>query len=175
MNTTLTSTLRVYDENDGSRPLVDTTDRAEIARILGAEKILFEQWDADAPLTAERIKRINSYLEMQRHYIAEVPKVRVALPDVTFNDSLILQRGRRTIELHYLGLGNTRARLAHLYGSQVQSDVAQAIDLGYRIVLARPPSPKEKDAALTYVGGDAAHLKGFTWLLFNLDEFSYAR
>ena len=53
MNTTLTSTLRVYDENDGSRPLVDTTDRAEIARILGAEKILFEQWDADAPLTAE--------------------------------------------------------------------------------------------------------------------------
>jgi 1,2-dihydroxy-3-keto-5-methylthiopentene dioxygenase len=53
MNTTLTSTLRVYDESDASRPLVDTTDRAEIARILGAEKILFEQWDADAPLTAE--------------------------------------------------------------------------------------------------------------------------
>ena len=41
--------------------------------------------------------------------------------------------------------------------------------------LARPPSAKEKDAALTYVKGDPAQLNGFTWLLFNLDEFSYAR
>ena len=39
MNTTLTSTLRVYDENDGAQPLVDTTDRAEIARILGDAEI----------------------------------------------------------------------------------------------------------------------------------------
>ena len=35
MNTTLTSTLRVYDENDGAKALVDTTDRGEIARLLG--------------------------------------------------------------------------------------------------------------------------------------------
>jgi len=53
MNTTLTSTLRVYDENDPSQSLVDTTDRAEIARILGTEKILFEQWAANAPLSAD--------------------------------------------------------------------------------------------------------------------------
>jgi 1,2-dihydroxy-3-keto-5-methylthiopentene dioxygenase len=53
MNTTLTSTLRVYDEKDGARPVVDTTDRAEIARILGVEKIVFEQWNASAPLTPE--------------------------------------------------------------------------------------------------------------------------
>jgi 1,2-dihydroxy-3-keto-5-methylthiopentene dioxygenase len=52
MNATLTSTLRVYDENDGTTPLIDTTDRAEIARLLGAEKILFEQWEASAPLSA---------------------------------------------------------------------------------------------------------------------------
>jgi 1,2-dihydroxy-3-keto-5-methylthiopentene dioxygenase len=52
MNTTLTSTLRVYDENDGTKPLIDTTDRAEIVRVLGAEKILFEQWEANAPLSA---------------------------------------------------------------------------------------------------------------------------
>jgi 1,2-dihydroxy-3-keto-5-methylthiopentene dioxygenase len=51
MNATLTSTLRVYDENDGTKPLVDTTDRAEIARLLGAEGILFEQWEASAPLS----------------------------------------------------------------------------------------------------------------------------
>jgi 1,2-dihydroxy-3-keto-5-methylthiopentene dioxygenase len=53
MNTTLTSTLRVYDENDGAKALVDTTDRAEIARLLGAAGIVFEQWEANAPLTAE--------------------------------------------------------------------------------------------------------------------------
>jgi 1,2-dihydroxy-3-keto-5-methylthiopentene dioxygenase len=53
MNATLTSTLRVYDENDPAKPLVDTTDRAEIARLLAAHDILFEQWEANAPLTAE--------------------------------------------------------------------------------------------------------------------------
>jgi 1,2-dihydroxy-3-keto-5-methylthiopentene dioxygenase len=53
MNTVLTSTLRVYDETNPAQPLVDTTDRAEITRILGAEKILFEQWEASVPLTAD--------------------------------------------------------------------------------------------------------------------------
>lgn len=53
MNATLTSTLRVYDENDAAKPLVDTSDRAEIARILGAEGILFERWEAGVPLSAE--------------------------------------------------------------------------------------------------------------------------
>lgn len=52
MNATLTSTLRVYDENDGSKPVVDTTDRAEIARILGDRGVIFEQWEASAPLDA---------------------------------------------------------------------------------------------------------------------------
>ena len=52
MNTTLTSTLRVYDDADGSKPLVDTSDRAEIARILGEQNIVFEKWEADAPLSA---------------------------------------------------------------------------------------------------------------------------
>ncbi len=52
MNATLTSTLRVYDEQDGTKPLVDTTDRAEIARILGGQGIIFERWEANAPLDA---------------------------------------------------------------------------------------------------------------------------
>ena len=53
MNTTLTSTLRVYDEKDGTKTLVDTTDRAEITRLLGDAGIVFEQWEASAPLSAE--------------------------------------------------------------------------------------------------------------------------
>jgi 1,2-dihydroxy-3-keto-5-methylthiopentene dioxygenase len=52
MNATLTSTLRVYDEKDGAKPLVDTTDRTEITRILGAQGITFEQWEAGAALDA---------------------------------------------------------------------------------------------------------------------------
>jgi 1,2-dihydroxy-3-keto-5-methylthiopentene dioxygenase len=52
MNTMLTSTLRVFDEIDGTKPVVDTTDRAEIARLLGERGIVFEQWEANAPLTA---------------------------------------------------------------------------------------------------------------------------
>jgi len=54
-------------------------------------------------------------------------------------------------------------------------DLNAAIDLGYRIALSRPPSPNEKDRALTYVRSDPAKLKGFTWLLFNLDDFIYVR
>jgi hypothetical protein len=54
-------------------------------------------------------------------------------------------------------------------------DLNAAIDLAYRIALSRPPSPNEKDRALTYLGGDPSRLKGFAWLLFNLDEFIYVR
>jgi hypothetical protein len=67
------------------------------------------------------------------------------------------------------------ARFADRLRKETKDDIPQAIDLGYRIALARAPSAREKDAALTYVNGDPSQLKGFTWLLFNLDEFSYAR
>jgi Protein of unknown function (DUF1553)/Protein of unknown function (DUF1549) len=67
------------------------------------------------------------------------------------------------------------AKFAERLRQETGGNIPQAIDLGYRIALARPPSPREKDAALTYVDGNAAQLKGFTWLLFNLDEFSYGR
>jgi hypothetical protein len=67
------------------------------------------------------------------------------------------------------------AKFAEHLRKETNGDLSQAIDLGYRIALARPPSAKEKDSALSYVHGDLSQLRGFTWLLFNLDEFSYAR
>jgi hypothetical protein len=67
------------------------------------------------------------------------------------------------------------ARFAERLQKEAKGDISQAIDLGYRITIARPPSAAEKDVALTYVNGNPGQLKGFTWLLFNLDEFSYAR
>jgi 1,2-dihydroxy-3-keto-5-methylthiopentene dioxygenase len=53
MNATMTSTLRVYDDTNPAKPLVDTSDRSEIARILSDAGVLFEQWAANAPLTPE--------------------------------------------------------------------------------------------------------------------------
>jgi hypothetical protein len=67
------------------------------------------------------------------------------------------------------------AKFADRLRKESDGDIAKAIDLGYRIAIARHPSASEKDTALTYIKSDPAQLKGFTWLLFNLDEFSYAR
>ena len=67
------------------------------------------------------------------------------------------------------------AKLAERLQKESGGDIAAAVDLGYRITLARPPSPGEKDEALTYLKNDPARLKGLAWLLFNLDEFIYAR
>lgn len=50
-----------------------------------------------------------------------------------------------------------------------------AVDLAYRLALARAPSSKERDQGLAYLDNDPARLKGLAWLLFNLDEFLYVR
>lgn len=54
-------------------------------------------------------------------------------------------------------------------------DLRTAITLAYRSTLGRAPSGSELDSALTYTGNDATRIKGFAWLLFNLDEFIYVR
>ncbi len=51
--------------------------------------------------------------------------------------------------------------------------LAAAVQLAYRLTLARPPSPHEAAKALEYLGDDSTRLKGLAWLLFNLDEFLY--
>ena len=67
------------------------------------------------------------------------------------------------------------AQLAERLRKESGGEIGSAVDLGYKIVLGRPPSSGEKDNALTYVQNDPARLKGFAWLLFNLDEFMYVR
>jgi hypothetical protein len=54
-------------------------------------------------------------------------------------------------------------------------DLANAVDLAYRLTLARPPTPAEMGQALAYLDNAPARLKGLAWLLFNLDEFIYMR
>jgi 1,2-dihydroxy-3-keto-5-methylthiopentene dioxygenase len=48
--TATTTRLRVYDESDASKTLLETTDGDEIARSLQAIGVRFERWAADAEL-----------------------------------------------------------------------------------------------------------------------------
>jgi Protein of unknown function (DUF1553) len=67
------------------------------------------------------------------------------------------------------------AKLAERLQKECAGNIAAAVDQGYRITLGRLPSAAEKDRALAYIENDPARLKGFAWLLFNLDEFVYVR
>jgi len=67
------------------------------------------------------------------------------------------------------------AKLAERLRKESGGNLQSAVNLGYRLTVARPPSAPEKDRALTYLAGDPARLKGFAWLLYNLDEFIYVR
>jgi hypothetical protein len=66
-------------------------------------------------------------------------------------------------------------KFAERLSKESAGDFTAALDLGYRLTFSRPPSPAERDKALTYIESDPARLKGFAWLLFNLDEFIYVQ
>jgi hypothetical protein len=67
------------------------------------------------------------------------------------------------------------AQFAERLKAESRGDLNAAVDLAYRITLARPPSPAERERSLTFLANDQARLKNFAWLLFNLDEFIYVR
>lgn len=50
MTTTLTTTLRVFDENRPQEPILETSDGEAIARALSEIGVRFERWAADAQL-----------------------------------------------------------------------------------------------------------------------------
>lgn len=64
--------------------------------------------DDGTPIGEAGRKRVERAVGYFQRYAREAGSIRAALPDVTFDSSLVLQRGSRTIELHYLGRGNTR-------------------------------------------------------------------
>lgn len=70
---------------------------------------------------------------------------------------------------------NTSNDFATRLQTESKGDLKSAVDLAYRITLARPPSPVEENNALNYLQNDPARLKQLSWLLFNLDEFIYVR
>jgi hypothetical protein len=66
-------------------------------------------------------------------------------------------------------------KLAQRLRKDCGENLSAAIELGYRIALARPPSAEEASEALKYLDGKPDRLSGLAWMLFNLDEFVYAR
>jgi len=67
------------------------------------------------------------------------------------------------------------AALATRLQKEAKGELPSAVDLAFRLTLSRSPSVEEKNNALAYLGNDTARLSQFAWLLFNLDEFIYAR
>jgi hypothetical protein len=67
------------------------------------------------------------------------------------------------------------ADLAARLQREAKSVLPSAVDLAYRLVLSRPPSTAEKTNALAYLENDSSRLNQLSWLLFNLDEFVYAK
>ena len=55
------------------------------------------------PLTEERRKWVERAIEVYSKDVREVQTVKAVLPNLTFEDELILHTGGRTIELRYLG------------------------------------------------------------------------
>ncbi len=72
-------------------------------------------------------------------------------------------------------VSDAAAKFADRLRKESSGNLNTSIDLAYRIALGRSPSPSEKDNALTYIEKNPDRLKGFAWLVFNLDEFSYVR
>ena len=67
------------------------------------------------------------------------------------------------------------ARFAERLQNNSLGNLGAAVTLGYRTALGRPPSATERAKALDYLQGDLGRVKGFAWLLLNLDEFLYVR
>ena len=65
--------------------------------------------------------------------------------------------------------------LASRLRKDTMDDLPAAVDLAFRVTLARPPAETEKKSALAYLENDPARLNRLSWLLFNLDEFIYVR
>lgn len=72
-------------------------------------------------------------------------------------------------------IDKTSGQLGDRLREESKGDLPAAVELAYRIVLSRAPSPAEMADALALLENDASRLKQLSWLLFNLDEFIYVR
>ncbi|HTY42581.1 MAG TPA: MBL fold metallo-hydrolase [Thermoanaerobaculia bacterium] len=96
----------VLSQTYGSRP-------KDLAR-LDAQAEKYERWaktgvdDEGKTLEPPRRQRADEIAALSRALAPELRAIREAPPDLTFDDRLVLHRGDRTIEVLWLGRGNTR-------------------------------------------------------------------
>jgi hypothetical protein len=65
--------------------------------------------------------------------------------------------------------------LAARLQTEAKGNLTNAVELAFRLTVARPAAEAEKDQAMAYLQNDPNRLKQLSWLLFNLDEFIYVR
>jgi hypothetical protein len=136
---------------------------------------------ANVDAKASGLQRRGAYIQRGYHQSMDVMPNFLQVFDVDDGRAPCPERTRTVTAPQGLFLMNDKlvmeaaAKFADRLRKEATGNIAEAIDLGYRIAISRPPSPAEKDSALTYVDGDPARLNGFAWLLFNLDEFSYVQ
>jgi glyoxylase-like metal-dependent hydrolase (beta-lactamase superfamily II) len=88
--------------------------RAEDLSRMQTDAARYERWardgkdDEGVALSEARRKRLGEVAALYRATIPEFQALRNTPPDITFDDELVLYRGDRTIELRWLGRGNTR-------------------------------------------------------------------
>lgn len=70
---------------------------------------------------------------------------------------------------------NASKELAARLQAAFPQSTPDAVKLGYRLTLGRPPTDAELTRSVAFVTGQPDGLKPFAWLLFNLDEFVYVR
>ncbi len=66
-------------------------------------------------------------------------------------------------------------RFAERLRTLAVGNLNELVQLGFNTALGRPPKPEERVAVLDFLQGDPERVKGFTWMLFNTDEFVYVR
>jgi len=67
--------------------------------------------DGGNPIDEARRGRIHRYIALHQRFLHEAATIVATPPDLVFDDRLVLHRGERTIEIRFLGLGNTRGDL----------------------------------------------------------------
>ncbi|HET8625386.1 MAG TPA: MBL fold metallo-hydrolase [Gemmatimonadales bacterium] len=88
--------------------------RADVVANMKKENQRYVRWAASGkdddgkPIDERRRARMREIAEVYAPAIAEIEKVRNTPPDLTLVDRLVLHRGKRTIDIRWLGRGNTR-------------------------------------------------------------------
>jgi glyoxylase-like metal-dependent hydrolase (beta-lactamase superfamily II) len=88
--------------------------RAEVLANMKQENERYARWAASGkdddgkPIDERRRARMREIADVYAPAIAEIGMLRDTPPDLTLVDRLVLHRGKRTIDLRWLGRGNTR-------------------------------------------------------------------